>query len=351
MPQLNPLTREVLLKIVYYGPGLGGKTTSLSHVHSSAPPETRGELVSLATPVDRTLYFDFLPVRLPAVRGHGVRLSLFTVPGQVYFNATRKLVLTGADGLVFVADSQSARSDANVDSMENLVENLADQGRSLEEVPHVLQYNKRDLPEAIPTADLDRALNRWGAPSFPTSAIRGDGVVESLDVLVRRVLEDLDARRVFGESGALPEVTLGRADAALDEQLTRATEQLSREAARVAAPEARASTGTPSWATLFGDDAPHARAIERALAEGKLADAIGACERLARRVLGDARVAAGLDGSSDETLVLMLGLDGHRWIAFRRLVRRARDGGPLSERDGLFAYHLVVDARLRADSL
>jgi signal recognition particle receptor subunit beta len=352
MPQLNPLTREVLLKIVYYGPGLGGKTTSLSHVHTSAPAETRGELVSLATPVDRTLYFDFLPVRLPSVRGHGVRLQLFTVPGQVYFNATRKLVLTGADGLVFVADSQAARRDANVESLENLIENLNDQGRRLESVPHVLQYNKRDLTDVISLADLDHALNAHGAPSFATSAVRGEGVVEALDAVVRRVLEDLDSRRVFGESGALPEVTLGRADDALDEQVSRATEGMTRSAASsVLPPQARRGATAPSFAPLFADDEPHARAVERSLVDARLADAIAGCERLVRRVLGDAAVGAGLEGRDDDLVVVLLGIEGARWLSFRRLVRRARDGGPVSERDGLEAYHLAVDLRLRANRL
>ena len=135
MASVNPLSRELVFKIVYYGPGLGGKTTTLEHIHATAKPEHRGKLVSLATPVDRTLYFDFLPVRLPPIRGMNVRLQLFTVPGQVYFNATRKLVLTGADGIVFVSDSQVARADANLESLENLRENLADQGRELARDP------------------------------------------------------------------------------------------------------------------------------------------------------------------------------------------------------------------------
>src|SRR5689334_20982192 len=128
MASVNALSREVIFKVVYYGPGLSGKTTTLQHIHATIQPDHRGKMVSLATPVDRTLYFDFLPVRLPAVRGMGVRLQLFTVPGQVYYNATRKLVLTGADGIVFVSDSQFARADANLESLENLRENLSDQG-------------------------------------------------------------------------------------------------------------------------------------------------------------------------------------------------------------------------------
>src|SRR6476661_5750288 len=124
MASLNPLTRELVFKIVFYGPGLGGKTTTLQYIHAASKPEHRGKMVSLATPVDRTLYFDFLPIRIPRVRGMGVRLQLFTVPGQVYYNATRKLVLTGADGLVFVSDSQARRVDANLETFENLQENL-----------------------------------------------------------------------------------------------------------------------------------------------------------------------------------------------------------------------------------
>src|SRR5882757_4268039 len=131
MASLNPLTRELVFKIVFYGPGLGGKTTTLQFIHATTKPEHRGKMVSLATPTDRTLYFDFLPLRVPRVRGMSVRLQLFTVPGQVYYSATRKLVLSGADGIVFVADSQSARLDANQESLEDLNANLADHGRAL----------------------------------------------------------------------------------------------------------------------------------------------------------------------------------------------------------------------------
>src|SRR5450432_291440 len=147
MASVNALSRELVFKVVYYGPGLSGKTTTLQHIHATVRPEHRGKMVSLATPVDRTLYFDYLPIRLPQVRGMGVRLQLFTVPGQVYYNATRKLVLTGADGLVFVADSQAGRMDSNLESLENLRDNLEELGRSLSDVPHVLQYNKRDLTD------------------------------------------------------------------------------------------------------------------------------------------------------------------------------------------------------------
>jgi len=197
MPVVNPLARELVFKVVYYGPGLGGKTTSLQYIHATAKPEHRGKMVSLATPVDRTLYFDFLPIRVPNVRGMNVKLQLFTVPGQVHYNATRKLVLTGADGVVLVYDSQSARSDANLETLDNLRENLAAHGRQVSEMPHVVQYNKRDLFDVLPIDELERQLNRAGAPSFATTATTGEGVYESLEAITRAVLDDFE-RRVPG---------------------------------------------------------------------------------------------------------------------------------------------------------
>src|SRR5436190_17205149 len=146
---VNLYTKEISLKIVYYGPGLGGKTSSLQCIHRAIKADARGQLVSLATGADRTLYFDFLPVKLPKLRGYTIRVQLYTVPGQVHYNSTRKLVLANADGLVFVADSQKAREQANVESYDNLVENLAEQGQQLNEIPHLFQYNKRDAPELL----------------------------------------------------------------------------------------------------------------------------------------------------------------------------------------------------------
>ncbi|HEX6240909.1 MAG TPA: ADP-ribosylation factor-like protein, partial [Polyangiales bacterium] len=209
MAQVNPLTREVLIKLVYYGPGLGGKTTTLQKVHAVSPAETRGKIVSLATPVDRTLYFDFMPLRVEPVHGYPVRLQLFTVPGQVYFNATRKLVLTGADGVVFVADSKRDRQDANLESLQNLEANLQEQARSLAGVPHVMQYNKRDLDAICSIEELNAALNAHAAPAFASAAARSEGVVEPLDELVRLVLQDLERRAVFGGEPAQPAAAAG----------------------------------------------------------------------------------------------------------------------------------------------
>src|SRR4051812_4842765 len=166
MSSVNLYTKEISIKIVYYGPGLGGKTSSLQHIHRAIKPDSRGQLVSLSTGVDRTLYFDFLPVKLPKLRGYTIRVQLYTVPGQVHYNSTRKLVLTGADGVVFVADSQRPRAEANVESLQNLAENLREQGLALDRLPHLFQYNKRDVPDVQPVAEMDQALNKFRAPYF-----------------------------------------------------------------------------------------------------------------------------------------------------------------------------------------
>src|SRR5437588_12786006 len=156
MSSVNLYAKEISLKIVYYGPGLGGKTSSLQHIHRAIKPDSRGQLVSLSTGVDRTLYFDFLPVKLPKLRGYTIRVQLYTVPGQVHYNSTRKLVLTGADGVVFVADSQRARGEANIESLANLQENLREQGLTLEKVPHLFQWNKREMDDVLSADELDR---------------------------------------------------------------------------------------------------------------------------------------------------------------------------------------------------
>lgn len=197
MVAVNPIDREIQLKIVYYGPGLGGKTTTLQYIHETTVPEHRGKMVSLATPVDRTLYFDYLPVRLPDIGGYTLKLQLFTVPGQVHFNATRKLVLSNADGVVFVADSQSSRSDANLESFDNLLSNLADYKIEVELFPISFQYNKRDLENIMSIRDMDAALNQKGRPSLGTCAIRGENIYEGLELITKEVLRDLKRRDVF----------------------------------------------------------------------------------------------------------------------------------------------------------
>ncbi|MEI2720923.1 MAG: ADP-ribosylation factor-like protein [Gemmatimonadales bacterium] len=223
MSLINYASREINCKIVYYGPGLGGKTTNLEYVYEKVAPSSKGKLISLATETERTLFFDFLPVDLGTIRGFKTRFHLYTVPGQVYYNASRKLILKGVDGVVFVADSQLERMEANLEAMQNLYDNMTQHGYDLTKLPFVIQYNKRDLPNAAPIADLDAALNpgwtvddttrqrvtpdpyRQGeylvrevdgmwverVPTFEAVAVRGDGVFDTLKAVSKLVLKTL----------------------------------------------------------------------------------------------------------------------------------------------------------------
>jgi mutual gliding-motility protein MglA len=191
MSMINYASREINCKLVYYGPGLGGKTTNLEYVYNRVSPETRGKLISLATEQERTLFFDFLPVDLGSIRGFKTRFHLYTVPGQVYYNASRRLILKGVDGLVFVADSQAERMDANIAALENLYENLADYGYDPAQLPIVLQWNKRDLPSAVPIDELQRQLNPMGLQEHEAVAVTGAGVFDTLKTVSKLVLKSL----------------------------------------------------------------------------------------------------------------------------------------------------------------
>jgi signal recognition particle receptor subunit beta len=224
MSMINYASREINCKIVYYGPGLGGKTTNLEHVYAKVNPDTRGKLISLATETERTLFFDFLPVDLGTIRGFRTRFHLYTVPGQVYYNASRKLILKGVDGVVFVADSQVDRAEANQESMQNLYDNMSEHGYDLTRMPFVLQYNKRDLPNAAPIDELQAILNpgwevtdparqrastnpfapgellverlpsgEWWerVPWFEAVASTGDGVFDTLKAVSKLVIKSL----------------------------------------------------------------------------------------------------------------------------------------------------------------
>jgi signal recognition particle receptor subunit beta len=174
---------------VYYGPGLSGKTTNLQYVHGKVPTSTRGDLISLATEADRTLYFDFLPINIGTINGFQAKFQLYTVPGQVYYNATRKLVLRGVDGVVFVADSQPDKMDENVESLANLVDNLLEYGYDINELPMVLQYNKRDLPNVLTVEEMNNRLNAHDLPHFEAAAPQGTGVFDTLKMIIKLVLE------------------------------------------------------------------------------------------------------------------------------------------------------------------
>ena len=223
MSMINHAAREINCKLVYYGPGLGGKTTNLEHVYGKVSPGSRGKMISLATETERTLFFDFLPVDLGTIRGFKTRFHLYTVPGQVYYNASRKLILKGVDGVVFVADSQIERMEANIESMQNLYDNMAEHGYDLTRMPFVIQYNKRDLPNAAPLGELQAALNpgwpvieasrqrmipdpnrpgeylvyqqdgEWieRAPFYEAVALTGDGVFDTLKSISKLVLKSL----------------------------------------------------------------------------------------------------------------------------------------------------------------
>ena len=223
MSMINYASREINCKLVYYGPGLGGKTTNLEFVYNKVAPNSRGKLISLATETERTLFFDFLPVDLGTIRGFKTRFHLYTVPGQVYYNASRKLILKGVDGVVFVADSQIERMEANIESMQNLYDNMAQHGYNLTSIPFVVQYNKRDLPNAATIRELQSALNpgwpvddpakqkaatdpyhegeflleqldgQWveRAPYFEAVAMTGDGVFDTLKAVSKLVLKSL----------------------------------------------------------------------------------------------------------------------------------------------------------------
>jgi hypothetical protein len=191
MSFINYSSREINCKIVYYGPGLCGKTTNLQYIYGKTNPALKGKMISLATETERTLFFDFLPLALGQIRGFKTRFHLYTVPGQVFYDASRKLILKGVDGVVFVADSQIERMEANIESLDNLRINLTEQGYDLDKITCVIQYNKRDLPNAAPLDELQKLLNPKGLPEFEACATTGQGVFETLKAVARGVLRDL----------------------------------------------------------------------------------------------------------------------------------------------------------------
>lgn len=191
MSFINYSSREINCKIVYYGPGLCGKTTNLQIIYRKTRPEAKGKMITLATETERTLFFDFLPLALGDIKGFKTRFHLYTVPGQIFYDASRKLILKGVDGIVYVADSQVERMDANIESFENMKVNLEEQGYNLSQIPYVIQYNKRDLPNIVPVAELKKVINGGGAPDFEAVAANGFGVFETLKAIVKLVLIEL----------------------------------------------------------------------------------------------------------------------------------------------------------------
>lgn len=191
MSFINYSSREISCKIVFYGPGLCGKTTNLQWIYKKTNPDSKGKMISLATETERTLFFDFLPLALGEIRGFKTRFHLYTVPGQVFYDASRKLILKGVDGVVFVADSQIERMEANIESIENLGINLAEQGYNLDKVPFIIQYNKRDLPNVVPLEEMKKVLNPRRVPDFEACAVDGTGVFDTLKAVAKLVIMEL----------------------------------------------------------------------------------------------------------------------------------------------------------------
>jgi len=194
MTFINYASKEINCKIVYYGPGLGGKTTNLQYIYNKTAPDAKGKMISLATEADRTLFFDFLPLDLGTIRGFTTRFHLYTVPGQVFYDASRKLILKGVDGVVFVADSQRERMEANIESIRNLESNLKEHGLDLKTIPYALQFNKRDLPTAMGADELYRTLNYKREPTFEAVAPQGVGVFDTLKAVAKLILIELRKR-------------------------------------------------------------------------------------------------------------------------------------------------------------
>ena len=191
MSFINYSSREINCKIVYYGPGLCGKTTNLQYIYAKTNPEAKGKMISLATETERTLFYDFLPLSLGEIRGFRTRFHLYTVPGQVFYDASRKLILKGVDGVVYVADSQIERMEANIESLDNLRQNLVEQGYNLDQLPYVVQYNKRDLQDVAPISELSELLNPTRVPEYEAVATTGQGVFDTLKAVAKLVLTEL----------------------------------------------------------------------------------------------------------------------------------------------------------------
>jgi len=391
MAALNPLTSELVFKIVFYGPGLGGKTTTLQYIHAQAKPEHRGSMVSLATEAERTLYFDFLPLQVLRLQKLTVRLQLFTVPGQVYYGATRKLVLSGADGIVFVADSQNARIEANQESLDDLNANLLEQGRALSRVPHQFHWNKRDLPDVTPVADLDRRLNLFSAPALETVATNGTNVFRGLEQITRAVFNafkaELPSEKKAGGPLFLDAEEVGLADAIRDLADSRPAKPSSQTAHApssqtahapssqtmlapssetmhapssetmhapfAAAAQAQPPTLSPPTAAAFfslADFWPEAereavRRAEALVAARDAPSAVVACDALLTETIRAARALFGEAAPDAATVALLLGVDGPRYLAFVAAVRRARARGEVTAKQALECFAVALDAQ------
>ena len=347
MSIVNAAAREISAKVVYYGPGLSGKTTSLKQVYAGIRPEARGQLISLSTEGDRTLFFDFLPVKIEQINGLALRLQLYTVPGQVFYDATRKLVLNGADGVIFVADSQASATDANAESMANLETNLAEGGIELAAFPLVLQYNKRDLPDVLSVEQLRVTLNRFNAPELETVASRGEGILPALKEITRLVVRDLKARQPrrapprpplhFSPIDPRPEA--GRAALPPDPRPEPAV------AVQAPAPRERPALVGLSFARLFPDRPSVVAEVELLIRER----AFGGAIRRSAEGVSDALASLVLEERSAAARAALLGLDGREFLRLSRL--SGRPDAAATEQDALFALYLLVATLVKAERI
>lgn len=393
MSSINFATKEISVKVVFYGPGLCGKTTTLQAVYNSIRPDRRPQMVSLATDVDRTIFFDFLPVNAYKIGDFIVRLQLYTVPGQVFYNSTRKLVLNGVDGVVFVADSQPAALEDDKESLQNLRDNLEELGMSLRRVPYVLQYNKRDIPDCLSIEQMNAELNTDGVPFFASSALGGEGVQDVLRGISRLVIADLNAkgvgRKVMQQkederqpssaplaAGTGTFSSISRSDAhaspAPTSTLTGAHAALQRSASASAHAHANTAPPPPQAAPAPAPSVSKASEAPTSLAEAmqqraesfamlsfaalwpssELRDLCRACEANFVRgdyrqvVLGTQRMAAAFTSATrGEELALEMVLRGVRpdqIVRFRSLIQKAAAGESITMTDGLHALHIVL---------
>ena len=264
MSSINFATREISCKVVYYGPGLSGKTTNLQVIHQKMPQDKRTDMVSLATEGDRTLFFDFLPLNLGDIKGFKTRFQLYTVPGQVYYNSTRKLVLRGVDGIVFVADSQRSRKAENLESLQNLRQNLEDYGMDLDDIPLVLQYNKRDMDDVFSLDEMNKFLNPNDLPFFPSTAHNGKGVVTTLKTIAMHVIEKFNVKQGFLKKAAetlnntgVHNVVLNKTGVSFEKG-----DETSKEAPDLSVPEANSPFKMPSFAAKSPTQDPYRKALE-----------------------------------------------------------------------------------------
>ncbi len=353
MSTVNVMAREVAAKIVFYGPGLSGKTTSLKRIYESVKPSLRGELMSLPTEADRTLFFDFLPVKVERVGDYSVRLALYTVPGQVFYNATRKLVLQGADGVVFVADSNPGAEDGNRESMANLEENLAEQGIRLAQFPLVIAWNKRDLANAVPVERMRSQLNPRGVPDFETCATGGQGVLDVMKAMIRLVIKDLRARRVVTapKPKAAPSKLATEAGAGLESQIQQHLDRAKLEGAaeapagKVRADKAAAEKAPAERRGTLGPVAALAPAV--LLDPTRVAETCfdaqdwDGCVRASHEAVGKALAFAGEGPAGAQGF--LLGMDGRDVL---QLQTKAATGGARID-DAAFALYVLMQALVR----